>query len=148
MDRETLNKVIQAIAQDEADAPDRSNPFLDLVGSFAAVGAVRETAESFRLYAPLYPKVAAEMATRAVDEVMRRYLIEHQGIDAGRISAWRDRNPNRFEDLRASFRLSDECQSELVALAGELRNAASADGGFVGKPPSLKQLALGVLPGC
>ena len=130
MERETLNKVIQAIAHDAADARDRSNPFLDLVGSFAAMGAIRETAESFRLYAPLYPKAAAEMATRAVDEVMKRYLTEHQGIDAWRINAWRDRNPRRFEHLRASFRLADDFQSELIALAGELRgtedvNAAS-----------------------
>jgi len=69
-------------------------------------------------------------ATRAVDEVMKRYLTEHQGIDAWRINAWRDRNPRRFEHLRASFRLADDFQSELIALAGELRgtedvNAAS-----------------------
>ena len=35
MERETLNKVIQAIAHEDAECP-QGNPFLDLVGSFAA----------------------------------------------------------------------------------------------------------------
>jgi hypothetical protein len=120
MERETLNKVIQAIAHEDADRQ-HCNPFLDLVGSFAAMGAIRETAESFRLYAPLYPRAAAEIATRAVDEIMKRYLAEHEGIEHWRIVAWRDGNPKGFERLRASFRLADDFQSELVALAGELR---------------------------
>jgi hypothetical protein len=126
MERETLNRVINAIAQEGADMRHSSTPFLDLVGSFAAIGAIRETAESFRLYAPLYPTAAAEMATRALDEVMKRYLTEHQGIEDWRISAWRDRNPKRFEHLRASFRLTDDFQSELTALAGELRGVAAS----------------------
>jgi hypothetical protein len=133
MQRETLNKVIDAIARDEPGARHPSNPFLDLVGSFAAVGAIRETAESFRLYAPLYPRAAAEMAARAVDEVMRRYLTEHEGIEASRIAAWRDRNPKRFEHLRASFRLADDFQSELVALGGELRNGSATDVGLASR---------------
>jgi hypothetical protein len=124
MERETLNKVIQAIAHEDAECP-LGNPFLDLVGSFAAMGAIRETAESFRLYAPLYPKAAADIATRAVDEIMKRYLAEHQGIEDWRIVAWRDRNPKRFEHLRASFRLTDDFQSELAALACELRAPAA-----------------------
>ena len=124
MERETLNKVIQALAHDDAECP-QGNPFLDLVGSFAAIGAIRETAESFRLYAPLYPKAAADIATRAVDEIMKRYLAEHQGIEDWRILAWRDRNPKRFEHLRASFRLADDFQTELAALAGELRGPAA-----------------------
>ncbi|MEA2834104.1 MAG: hypothetical protein QOG66_2306 [Methylobacteriaceae bacterium] len=124
MERETLNKVIQAIAHEDAECP-LGNPFLDLVGSFAAIGAIRETAESFRLYAPLYPKAAADIATRAVDEIMKRYLAEHQGIEDWRIVAWRDRNPKRFEHLRASFRLTDDFQSELAALACELRAPAA-----------------------
>jgi hypothetical protein len=124
MERETLNKVIQAIAHEDAECQ-QCNPFLDLVGSFAAMGAIRETAESFRLYAPLYPKAAADIATRAVDEIMKRYLAEHQGIEDWRIVAWRDRNPKRFEHLRASFRLADDFQGELRALACELRAPAA-----------------------
>src|SRR4051794_4416068 len=120
MDRETLNKVIEAIAHDDAERQ-QCNPFLDLVGSFAAMGAIRETAVSFRLYAPLYPRAAAEIATRAVDQIMKRYLAEHEGIEDWRIVAWRDCNPKRFEHLRACFRLADDFQSELAALAGELR---------------------------
>src|SRR5206468_11931467 len=120
MERETLNRVINAIAQEGADMRHSSTPFLDLVGSFAAIGAIRETAESFRLYAPLYPQAAAEIATRAVDEIVRRYLSEHEGIDEWRIAVWCERNPSRFEHLRASFRLAEDFQSELVALAGEL----------------------------
>jgi hypothetical protein len=64
------------------------------------------------------------MATRAVDEVMKRYLSEHEGIDNGQISAWRERNPKRFERLRASYRLADDFQSELMGVAQELRAAA------------------------
>lgn len=125
MERETLNKIIQAIVHEDAERQ-QCNPFLDLIGSFAAKGAIRETAESFRLYAPLYPKAAAEIATRAVDEIMKRYLAEHEGIEDWRIAAWRNRNPKRFEHLRASFRLADEFQSQLTALAGELRVPACA----------------------
>jgi hypothetical protein len=121
MEREILNKVIQVIAHEDGDASQRAQAFLNLVGSFAAVGAIRETAESFRLYAPLYPRAAADMATRAVDEVLTRYLTGHEGIEDWRIRVWRDRNPRRFEHLRASFRLADEFQSELIALAAELR---------------------------
>jgi len=121
MEREILNKVIQVIAHEDGDASQRAQAFLNLVGSFAAVGAIRETAESFRLYAPLYPRAAADMATRAVDEVLTRYLTGHEGIEDWRIRVWRDRNPRRFEHLRASFSLADEFQSELIALAAELR---------------------------
>ena len=128
MERETLNRVITALAHEDSDARDPGSPFLDLVGSFAAVGAIRETAESFRLYAPLYPRAAAEMATRAVDEIVKRYLIEHEGIEDWRIAAWRERNSTRFEHLRASFRLADDFQSEVVALAGELRSVAAGAG--------------------
>ena len=128
MERETLNRVITALTHEEADARDFCSPFLDLVGSFAAVGAIRETAESFRLYAPLYPRAAAEMATRAVDEIVKRYLTEHEGIEDWRIAAWRERNPGRFEHLRASFRLADDFQSEVVALAGELRSVGASAG--------------------
>jgi hypothetical protein len=131
MERETLNKVIQVIAHEDGDALRRSQAFLDLVGSFAAVGAIRETAESFRLYAPLYPRAAAEMATLAVDEVLTRYLSGHEGIEDWRIRAWRDRNPRRFEHLRATFRLADEFQSELLALAVELRQRTEPEAGLL-----------------
>ena len=128
MERETLNRVIAVLTHEQADARHPCNPFLDLVGSFAALGAIRETAESFRLYAPLYPRAAAEMATRAVDEIVKRYLTEHEGIDDWRIAEWRDSNPSRFEHLRASFRFADDFQSELIALAGELRSVAARAG--------------------
>ena len=124
MERATLNRVIQVIAHDENDVQE-SQPFLALVGSFAALGAIRETAESFRLYAPLHPRHAADMATRALDEILKRYLTEHQGIENWRIDAWRDRDPEGFERLRASLRLPDDFQLELTSLANELRGTAA-----------------------
>jgi hypothetical protein len=71
------------------------------------------------------------MATLAVDEVLTRYLSGHEGIEDWRIRAWRDRNPRRFEHLRATFRLADEFQSELLALAVELRERTEPEAGLL-----------------